>query len=365
MIRLRPTLYGYLSRLYLMSILTLMAGLVVVMGLFDGIETLRIMGKSGQTDLSFVLYLTALKIPGNTMLIAPFVVLFAAMWVLAALSKRQEFVVMRISGGSLWQLLTPLFAVALIYGGMLVAAIHPLAAATTQAYDQFRDRVLNEDPHQITLVKQGLWLRQRLDDNHYFILHADRVDLPDWVLNDAMVLYFDGSHQLLKRLDAQSASLHPNTWVFENATETSPNGTQAIGTVTENTTLTPADLENRFLAPDTISVWQMPTYIRMFQSTGFSSLPLEMQFGGLLALPFLCCALILIATVVALRPTRGGGQGAMILTGVISGFLVFFVSNFLHALGASGQIPVWLSAIAPTFLTGAVGSILLLSIEDQ
>jgi lipopolysaccharide export system permease protein len=365
MIQIRKTLYGYLAKLYVAAIGALLAGLIVVMGLFDSIEGLRILGKSGESDLSLALYFTALKIPANVMLIAPFVVLFAALWVLATLAKRQEFIIMRISGGSLWQLLTPLFLVALVYGGILVAAVHPLAAATTRAYDQFRERVLDRDAHQITLVQQGLWLRQRLDDDAYFILHADRVHLPDWVLTGVMVLYFDGSHQLLRRFDADTARLMSNAWVFDQAVETSPVGTRRLGDVREKTTLTPDDLENRFLAPDTISVWHMPRYIRMFQATGFSSLPLQMQFGGLLALPLLCAALVLIASIVALRHTRAGNQGGMILTGVVAGFLVFFAANFLHALGASGQIPIWMAALAPAFLTAAVGSMTLLSIEDQ
>lgn len=364
-VRLRPTVYGYMARLYAGSIITLLFGLVVLLSLFDTIENLRILGKANQIKGDVVLYLTALKVPGNILMIAPFVILFAGMWTLATLSKRQEFVILRVSGASLWQLLTPLFWVAFLYGAILVTAINPLSAITTREYDAFRERAFNRDLHQISLMQQGLWLRQAGPDDHYFILHAERAQMPEWTLNQVMVLYFTADHSLEKRLDAPVATLVDGAWDFPAAIETSPQGIQALTHYREPTTLTSNDLQNRFLTPDTISIWNMPRYIQMFKTTGFSSTPLQVQFGRLLMLPILCAALVMIAAIVALRPARAGDQGSLIMTGILAGFLVFFISNFLHALGASGQIPVWLAATAPAFLTTAIGSMTLLSVEDQ
>ena len=46
------------------------------------------------------------------------------------------------------------------------------------------------------------------------------------------------------------------------------------------------------------------------------------------------------------------------------GFVVFFMSNFLIALGASHQIPVFLSAWSPALLCLLLGVAALLTLED-
>ena len=74
--------------------------------------------------------------------------------------------------------------------------------------------------------------------------------------------------------------------------------------------------------------------------------------------------MILLAATVALRPQRQGHTFVFIVAGVMVGFVVFFMSNFLQALGASHQIPVFLSAWSPAMLCGLLGVAALLTLED-
>ena len=79
---------------------------------------------------------------------------------------------------------------------------------------------------------------------------------------------------------------------------------------------------------------------------------------------FIGAAIILLAASFSLRPQRRGRVGLVILSGVLTGFLLYFLSNFVFALGLSAEIPIVLAAWTPAGVTLMLGIATLLHLED-
>jgi len=72
--------------------------------------------------------------------------------------------------------------------------------------------------------------------------------------------------------------------------------------------------------------------------------------------------------------TSGSGQAAgsgkdiptvrLMVGGIAAGFLLFFLSNLVAALGQTGAIPVLLAAWAPAIVSTLLGLTMLLHLED-
>lgn len=365
MTQMRAVLNVYLARSYAGTVVVFLLSLSTVIALFDAIELIRKTSKMEVLDFSLVGTLTLLKIPGNILMIAPFAILFAAIFTLSSLARRQELVVMRSAGASLWQLLMPFFVVAFFAGFVLVTIMNPLSATTEMKYQQYEERYLRKEQHIISLLDQGLWLRQGQEDD-YILMHAQKVQLPDWVLDDVFVLFFNQDHEFLKRIDAPRARLNGSKWYFEKAILNKRGQLpEALPDFYIPTDLTREEIENSFATPETVSFWAMPAFIRLISSTGLPVTGLQIHFGALLMLPFLCAALVTIAAAVTIRPPRSAGQLKMAVLGILLGFIVFFLTNFLHALGSSTQIPIFLAITAPAMLTFGGGIMALLTLEDQ
>src|SRR6201996_2844075 len=113
------------------------------------------------------------------------------------------------------------------------------------------------------------------------------------------------------------------------------------------TTLTASKIEESLASPDTMSFWELPGFIALLEESGFSAQRHRLPFHVLLAKPLLFCSMVLIPATFSLRMQRRGGAAAMIVSGVAAGFLLYFLSDIVFALGLSAKVPVLLAAWTP------------------
>lgn len=359
-----PVLSRYISRMYVFNFLVLLGGLLAIVYLFDTVELLRRAAKYNDIPLALVLKMGLLKLPEVGQMVFPFAVLFSGMFTFWKLARRHELVTVRAAGLSAWQFLAPVLGVAILIGILQISVINPLGAVFIRHFESLEDSYLERGTSLVSLSEQGLWLRQDHEDGQV-ILHAAKIQMPDWTLDRVIALFFaeDGTFQ--RRIDADSTLLEPGQWMFRNVVINRPGRrSQESDFVALATSLTAKEIEDSFSAPETIPFWSLPSYIEIMESAGFDSTSLRIHLHTLMARPLFFAAMILLAATVSLRPPRLRGTSVLVVAGVLIGFVVFFMTNFLQALGASGQIPVVLAAWFPPAICSLLGLGAILVLED-
>lgn len=359
------TLSRYLFFQFLFNFIVLLGGLLLVVYIFDTVELLRRASRLDAFPISLVLQMGLFKLPDAGQQIFPFAILFSALFTFWQLTRRSELVVVRAAGLSAWQFLLPLVLAAFLVGAVQTILINPLGAMMIGKYERLESEQLKQDDSLISISDQGLWLRQKAENRETVLLHAARIQQPEWILHDVMALYLTPDTGFIRRVDAASARLKGSAWALEGAVINQP-GARPVraGQTMLQTTLSIEEIENSFADPKTVPFWNLPAYIETMASTGFNATPLRIQLQALIAKPFFLIGMVLIAACVALRPQRAGGTTLLIVAGVIMGFVVFFLTNFLQALGASGQIPVFMAAWFPPAIYCLMGVGGLMMLED-
>jgi lipopolysaccharide export system permease protein len=100
------------------------------------------------------------------------------------------------------------------------------------------------------------------------------------------------------------------------------------------------------------------------EAGGFSGLRHRLYLHTQLAVPLLLIAMVLLAATFSLRPLRRGGAGISLVCGVATGFLLYFLSDLISALGVSGRLPIALAAWSPAVVSCLLGTAMLLHLED-
>ena len=75
-------------------------------------------------------------------------------------------------------------------------------------------------------------------------------------------------------------------------------------------------------------------------------------------------AVVILAATFSLSPVRRGGAAVMIVSGIGTGFLLYFLSDVIYALGVSSKLPVVMAAWSPAVVASFLGISVLLHVED-
>jgi lipopolysaccharide export system permease protein len=281
------------------------------------------------------------------------------------LTRNHELVVARAAGVSVWQFLTPAILVALLIGIVAVTMLNPVASMMEATYEKLESRILRQGSDELSFSGSGLWLRQSDLAGNQVIIHAGKLVPGELILDTVTVFFFDDLTRFTSRVDGRVARLERGDWLIEDGLRWLPDGPPApFEDLRLPTTLTPRKIEESFASPDTMSFWDLPGFIALLEQSGFPAQRHRLHFNVLLARPFLFCAMVLVAATFSLRMQRRGGATLMIVCGVVSGFLLYFLSDIVFALGLSAKLPVTLAAWTPTGVSLIFGVSMLLHLED-
>jgi len=366
--RLSLVLSWYICRRFLSAFFGALGVIMGLIYLFDVVELMRRAATHGDVGLSIILEMAFFKLPQMVQLILPFAVMIGAMIAFWGMTRSRELVVTRSAGISAWQFLTPVLGVALIVGVINVVAFNPLAATLYRRYEKLQDVMLarnNGDP--LLLGESGLWLRET-HQNDQLVLHASGVRQEgfDLLLRQVSIYVSDIDNHFIYGLEAATAQLQNGVLQLTDANRFKAGApVEHFDKLDFTTQLTLARIQDNFASPETISFWELPGFIRFFESTGFSANRQKLYYQSLLASPLLLLAMVLVAAVFSLKPDlRSGGILMRVVGGVLAGFVFYFFSKVVFALGLSSALPTALAAWAPTFVAGLFGSGVLFHLED-
>lgn len=363
--KLSRTLSSYIGRQFLFWFLCITCALVALIAVFDTLELLRRASeRNNDVPVHIIFSMAIYKLPVLIEKAVPFSTLLGAMFAFWRLNRHHEFVVARAAGVSIWQFLAPSVAIALLIGLFEIAIFNPFASAMYLRFETLEAKMLEGKSSLASLANQGLWFRQTTGNGHY-ILHARTISPRDVKLNDVIVFLMGDKDQFIGRIDAPSATLESGFWKLENATITTPNAPpRHIDIRRIPTDLTRNNINDSFASPETISFWALPGFIKVLEKAGFPGIRHLLEWYKELAFPLMLAAVVILAAAFSLRPVRRGGAAVLIVGGVGAGFLLYFLSDVVYALGVSSKIPVALAAWSPPLVASFIGIAVLLHLED-
>lgn len=365
-----PTLGMYLGGMWLGTVFLTALGMGAFIYLIDVINMWNeVSGRSVSSGT--VLAMSLAKSPDLLLQLLPFAVLIGSLVWLNSLNRRQELVALRAIGLPARRfLLGPLIA-CLMVGALALGIGNPVSAALLKKYEQWNAAVFPNSTKGLITAGGSVWLRQSDDDGpkasgrDYFI-YGRTVSANGDNLGQATVFVFDNKNNFLARLDAQNAKLEEGRWRMSQVFLLTPK--QEIVRQEEvalPTSLTPEQLQASFNPPGTLDIFQLREFISTLEENGFKTARHAMAYQRLLALPFMCLAMLLVAVPFGLKYTRTRSLGVVIISGVCMGFGFYLFSNVMAAYGLAGRLDVRLAAWLPGVIAILISVALMLQLREE
>jgi lipopolysaccharide export system permease protein len=358
------TLGRYFAGRFVVAAMGVFVSIFILLVLVDYIEMIRRTSGLASVSAVTVAETSLFRVPQLLEKMMPFCILIGAMTCYLALSRRLELVVARAAGVSAWQFIAPALASALVLGVLATTVYNPMSATLSELSKRMEAELFGGAPGGGLQDAAGFWINQVNSDGQA-IINAARSEQQGVRLTGLTVFRFDTGFQFKERIEAREATLEDGRWMFKSVRRYSLDGPPINqDSFVLATSLTPAQVRNSFSTPETVSFWQLPSYIRSSESSGFATAGYRLQYHKLIAQPFLLAAMVMLAASTSLRFFRFGGVQKMVLSGVGAGFLLYVLSKVTEDLSKAELMHPIASAWLPVCVGGLTGFLALLYQED-
>jgi lipopolysaccharide export system permease protein len=357
------TLSLYLARRFTVSILGLLLICLVVILIVDFVQVLRSASEAENFTIGLAFLVSAFRVPVFMEQVIPFGVLFGSIAAFLTMARRLELVIIRAAGVSVWQFAAVPMVVVLLVGVASSTLYNPLAAQLKLLSDDYNARMFGANSRNPD-VRQNVWLRQDGADGESILRANSSLDQGRRLVG-VLAIEFTGDGQLERRIDARDAVLQKGRWILRDVkirTRDDPVRTAKSYEIATN--LVDIQVRETYASPDSVSFWDLPTYITLAEQLGLPAFRYRYAYQSHLARPVLLGAMLLIAATVSLRVFRFGNIGRLIISGVAAGFVLYVVMQLARDLGGVGIVPPLVAAWFPPIVAALMGFTVLLHQED-
>ncbi|MCY1395972.1 Lipopolysaccharide export system permease protein LptG [compost metagenome] len=250
---------------------------------------------------------------------------------LGSLASHSELTIMRSAGVSVgrivWAVMKPML-VLMIAGVLIGEYVAPATENQAQAA-----RSLAQGGGEAQTSKRGVWHRQ---GDEY--VHINSVQ-PGGVLYGVTRYHFDHERRLQTSSFTRSAQFETDHWKLIDVTTTHFRGnrTEVVKAAEErwDVALTPELLSTVVIAPESLSISGLWTYINYLADQDLNNERYWLAFWTKVLQPLVTAALVLMAISFIFGPLRSVTLGQRVFTGVLVGFVFRIIQDLL---GPSSQV---------------------------
>ena len=358
------TLRLYISIRYLFWFLCLLFFGATILFISDLLELVRRTRDFEGYEFSRVLLIAILRLPSLLEQLFPFVALLGGISTFLSLKRYHELVMYKAAGLSVWQIIQPIFIITLVLGIFGVLVYNPMSMHLKRISDETGEHLFALTGTTLLSAQNNIWIRQDGNDGE-FIFFATSSNPNRTEFFDVSIMFLNNNAESGERILANRAVLKEKFWELTDAMVYFADAQPTEFSKFEvSTFLTQSEISNRIAEPESVSVWDLPSIINLTEKAGLPAYRYTLQFHSILSLPILLASMILIAASVAMNYSRMVGPGQVFIVGILAGFILYFITQFIKNLGGAGMIPPILAAWSPGLIATMVGLLILLYRED-
>jgi len=330
-------------------------GLIFLSESLDSWRFARISAISGQGTAWLAVATAAMRWSIKSLSVT---VLVGAIIALLEFQSHREFVVMKASGMSIWRIvLGPVIFMALF--GLLITFV--VENISTQI-----NREINPTPPGlgggVARSTSDIWLKQSGADGEYFIRAESARNNGRILYNITVFPLYEGN---TARIKAERADFTGSTWRLSAVKLTQLDGNIVTQDLLElPTTSTVSDLRLVVGSTEDFTYFELLDALRAGVSDPVIRSAAATRLFKLTSLPMLLVGSLLIAFAFTAGYRRNNAYGVAIIYGIMTGFIVFVITEMADRAGSSGVLEPAFATWGPAVVSVLIGLSVLLKKED-
>ena len=273
-----------------------------------------------------------------------------------SLRNSKDLLTLKVFGFSNIKIFFILAFTSFILGWIILIAINPLTSSMSKYYEKTKSNYSRDIDHLVTFTKNGLWIKENLNKGQR-IISAKKPE--GFKLIEVMILHLDENSKLVEKIVAEEANIKSNKWDLKNVQILMP----ADGVLKTKKKITTRShlymiLKKLILSLKILILFRLSnllqiimTLLKMVTVRFFLTQSLHLM----LSLPFFLFLMTALASIFTLNSLQKSDNFKLIVLGLITCVLTFYLKDLSLALGQTDRIPIilaiWSPVIALSFFT--------------
>lgn len=352
------TITRYLTRTFLIRVLSVLAALAALLQLLDLLDAASSVLERGGGALDLLRYIS-LRLPMIVERLIPLAVLVGSLSTLWTFAATNEFVAMRSVGMTPYQIMGAMLPAALLIAVMHFLLSDQVAPRAERAFVTWwaASAPLDDEP----TPPKSIWFRlggsvvgiqSTADDGRSF--------------TGLEVVERDENGRARLILQAAKGAWEDGAWRLSEVSRTevgTPLVVERLPTLRWQAPLSPTNLIELRVPTESISVNRLRRILHGAwagsQSPAYYATRLHSTYAG----PLASLVMLLLAAPVAHGLRRRGGAGGSLVLGVVIGLAFLLSAGILSSMGQAGALPPWVAVWSPVLFFTAIGGAIMVHVE--
>jgi lipopolysaccharide export system permease protein len=326
----------------------------------------------GIIPVGSLIAITITKLPFIVQETFVFVIFFAAVHTFFFLAKHHEYTALRASGVSVWQFLVPPVLIGVSISVLLITVFNPFSTVLLNYSEQLKTKLKGQShASSVALLGGEVWLFDKDDDkNESYIINAAKLkaDKTGTELTNPNFIFLDQDYRFVRIINTPIAVLENGSWHFQGYTEYIPKESPKLHegkpyTIKNNLDL--VNLQSNFKNPRFISIWDLPYFISVLETTGYPTHKYYSYLYKLLAKPFLVPSIIFFAAAFSLRSSRHNKVGVLIACGLLTFVLLYCLTELSFSVIFDSNAMQLLNIVFITIALNVAGGLCVNYFENR
>jgi lipopolysaccharide export system permease protein len=280
-----------------------------------------------------------LRIPFVISQLFPLAIFLAALITLGLMNKHNELLALRSGGVSMTFFLRSLLFLGFLFSLILFLISDILVPISSSQANQIYAREVQKQ-EAITSREKNIWIKGIRSISHIkYYNHSTRT------ISGVTLYFFDNKFNLIRQVDAASATYKDGQWIFDNILEQSLSPHTGEYTISfheqrgEILEISPEDFDRIAKKSEEMNILELWDYIQTVEDEGYDATRYRVDLHAKIAFPFVCIFLYLLALGIGVKQKFKDNLFSVIALGIGVAFLYWTLNSFCLSLGYGSVLP--------------------------
>ncbi len=353
----RYLLKKFVKKVFLISGIFLV--LVMIINLIEEANFL----KDSETNFLTPFFLMALNAPSLLYEMFPFIFLISTQFFFIEIYENHEIDTLRRFGIDNFTMLRFLSLVSLILGVLVIFIFYNFSSILKNEYLKIKNKYAGDKKYLAVITKNGIWIKDNFGDGT-IIINADKIT--DKFLINSSITKFDDSFEIEQNIIAKKIDIEKKNWMLFDVIITElDNTSKTYDTYTLKSNFDLERINNLFSDLTSLTYFELLKLEKDYKSIGYSVDEINIQKHRFYSLPFLLCAMTIIATIIMVYNKFKKNILLNLFIGIFFSVLVYYLGNFSNLLGENGRLPLVLSVWFPIIVIIILSTIGIIRLNEK